>query len=93
MAGLDMIHVPYRGAAPASERSYSRTCPSPVTGGATLDNAKSGQVQVLGYTGAQRAAIAPEIPTVAEDGIPGFNVVSWYGFFVPSKTPMKSSRK
>jgi tripartite-type tricarboxylate transporter receptor subunit TctC len=57
------------------------------SGGATLDNARSGQVQVLGYTGVKRSGIAPEVPTIAEDGIPGFNVVSWYGFFVPAKTP------
>jgi tripartite-type tricarboxylate transporter receptor subunit TctC len=44
-------------------------------------------VQVLGYTGAERAAIAPEVPTIAEDGVAGFNVISWYGFFVPAKTP------
>jgi tripartite-type tricarboxylate transporter receptor subunit TctC len=55
-------------------------------GGAILDNARSGQVQVLGYTGANRSSIAPEVPTIAEDGIPGFSVVSWYGFFVPAKT-------
>jgi tripartite-type tricarboxylate transporter receptor subunit TctC len=57
------------------------------SGGATLDNARSGKVQVLGYTGAKRSTIAPEVPTIAEDGVPGFNVVSWYGFFVPVKTP------
>jgi len=56
------------------------------SGGATLDGARSGQVQVLGYTGAKRSAIAPEVPTIAEDGVPGFNVVSWYGFFVPART-------
>jgi len=56
-------------------------------GGATLDNARSGQVQALGYTGATRAAIAPEVPTIAEDGVPGFDVISWYGLFVPAKTP------
>jgi tripartite-type tricarboxylate transporter receptor subunit TctC len=57
------------------------------SGGATLDNARSGQIQVLGYTGAKRSAIAPEVPTIAEGGVPGFDVVSWYGFFVPAKTP------
>jgi tripartite-type tricarboxylate transporter receptor subunit TctC len=57
------------------------------SGGATLDNAKSGQVQVLGYTGANRSKIAPEVPTIAEDGVPGFNVISWYALFVPAKTP------
>ena len=42
---------------------------------------------MLGYTGAKRSAIAPDVPTIAESGVPGFDVVSWYGFFVPAKTP------
>ena len=87
MAGLDMVHVPYRGAAPAMNDLIPGRVHLLFSGGATLDNARSGQVQVLGYTGAKRSAIAPEVPTIAEDGIPGFNVVSWYGFFVPVKTP------
>ena len=87
MAGLDMVHVPYRGAGPAMNDLIPGRVHLLFSGGATLENARSGQVQVLGYTGAKRAAIAPEIPTIAEDGIPGFDVVSWYGFFVPAKTP------
>ena len=86
MAGLDMVHVPYRGAAPAMNDLIPGRVHLLFSGGATLDNARSGQVQVLGYTGAKRSAIAPEVPTIAEDGVPGFNVVSWYGFFVPVKT-------
>ena len=87
MAGLDMVHVPYRGAAPAMSDLIPGRVHLLFSGGATLDNARSGQVRVLGYTGAMRSAIAPEVPTIAEDGIPGFNVVSWYGLFVPAKTP------
>jgi tripartite-type tricarboxylate transporter receptor subunit TctC len=87
MAGLEMLHVPYRGAAPAMNDLIPGRVHLLFSGGATLDNARSGQVQALGYTGAKRSAIAPEIPTIAEDGVPGFNVVSWYGFFVPAKTP------
>jgi len=87
MAGLDMVHVPYRGAAPAMNDLIPGRVHLLFSGGATLDNARSGQVRVLGYTGAKRSAIAPEVPTIAEDGIPGFNVVSRYGFFVPVKTP------
>src|SRR6516165_10782925 len=86
MAGLAMVHVPYRGAAPAMNDLIPGRVHLLFSGGATLDNARSGQVQVLGYTGAKRSAIAPEVPTIAEDGVPGFNVVSWYGFFVPVKT-------
>jgi tripartite-type tricarboxylate transporter receptor subunit TctC len=87
MAGIEMVHVPYRGAAPAMNDLIPGRVHLLFSGGATLDNARSGQVQALGYTGAERAAIAPEVPTIAEDGIPGFNVISWYGFFVPAKTP------
>jgi tripartite-type tricarboxylate transporter receptor subunit TctC len=87
MAGLEMVHVPYRGAAPAMNDLIPGRVHLLFSGGATLDNARSGQVQVLGYTGAKRSAVAPEVPTLAEDGVPGFNVVSWYGFFVPAKTP------
>src|SRR5262249_57220073 len=43
--------------------------------------------EVLGYAGEKRSAIAPDVPTIAEDGVPGFKVVSWYGFAVPIKTP------
>ena len=57
------------------------------SGGATLDNARSGQVQVLGYTGAKRYAIASDVPTIAESGVPGFDVVSWYGVHTGSKVP------
>ena len=81
-----MVHAPYRGAAPAMNDLIPGRVHLLFSGGATLDNARSGQVQVLGYTG-PNAAIAPEVPTIAEDGVPGFNVVSWYGFFVPAKTP------
>src|SRR5262245_12950192 len=87
MAGIQMVHVPYRGAAPAMNDLIPGRVHLLFSGGATLDNARSGQVQVLGYTGAKRAAIAPEVPAIAEDGVPGFNVISWYGFFVPGKTP------
>jgi tripartite-type tricarboxylate transporter receptor subunit TctC len=87
MAGIEMVHVPYRGAAPAMNDLIPGRVHLLFSGGATLDNARSGQVQALGYTGAKRAAIAPDIPTIAEDGVPGFDVVSWYGFFVPARTP------
>jgi tripartite-type tricarboxylate transporter receptor subunit TctC len=87
MAGLEMVHAPYRGAAPAMNDLIPGRVHLLFSGGATLDNAKSGQVQVLGYTGTKRSKIAPEVPTVAEDGLPGFDVVSWYGLFVPAKTP------
>src|SRR6516165_9782118 len=93
MAELEMVHVPYRGAAPAMSDLIPGRVHLLFSGGATLDNARSGQVQALGYTGAKRAAIAPEVPTIAEDGVAGFNVISWYGFFMPAKTPREIIKK
>jgi tripartite-type tricarboxylate transporter receptor subunit TctC len=93
MAGIEMVHAPYRGAAPALNDLIPGRVHLLFSGGATLDNARSGQIQVIGYTGAKRSAIAPDVPTIAEDGVPGFNVVSWYGFFVPAKTPAEIIKK
>jgi tripartite-type tricarboxylate transporter receptor subunit TctC len=92
-AGIEMVHAPYRGAAPAMNDLIPGRVHLLFSGGATLENARSGQMQALGYAGPNRAAIAPEIPTIAEDGVPGFNVISWYGFFVPDKTPQEIIRK
>jgi tripartite-type tricarboxylate transporter receptor subunit TctC len=93
MARIDMIHVPYRGAAPAMNDLIPGRVHLLFSGGATLPSAKAGQVRVLGYTGAKRAVIAPEIPTIAEAGIPGFDVVSWYALMVPVKTPAEIVKK
>src|SRR5262245_43725133 len=67
------------------ERPYSRSRPSPL-----LRRRHPRQCEIGPSAGSRlhrRAAIAPEVPTIAEDGVPGFNVISWYGFFVPAKTP------
>jgi tripartite-type tricarboxylate transporter receptor subunit TctC len=93
MAGLDLIHVPYRGAGPAMIDLVPGRVHLLFSGGATLENAKGGQVRVLGYSGAKRAAMAPEVPTIAEAALPGFDVVSWYGLFVPAKTPAEIVKK
>lgn len=86
LAGIEMTHVPYRGAGPAMNDLIPGRVHLLFSGGATLENAKAGQVRVLGYTGAARTKIAPDVPTIAESGVPGFEVVSWYGIFLPAKT-------
>ena len=82
MAGIEMTHVPYRGAAPA----YNDLIPGRVdllfASGVVLDLIKAGQIRGLAISGAKRVAVAPDIPTVAEAGVPGFEVSSWFGFFV-----------
>jgi hypothetical protein len=57
------------------------------TTGSLLEAVRSGQVRGLAASAAERSPLAPEIPTFAESGVPGFNVSSWYGLFVPAKTP------
>jgi tripartite-type tricarboxylate transporter receptor subunit TctC len=93
MAGIEMTHVPYRGAAPA----YNDLIPGRVdllfASGVVLDLIKSGQMRGLAISGAKRVAVAPDIPTVAEAGVPGFEVSSWFAYFVPAKTPPEIVRK
>ena len=92
-ANLKMTHVPYRGAAPA----FTDLIPGRVNcyfgSGALLSYSRSGQVRVLGTTGSKRAAAAPDVPTIAEAGVPGYEVTAWQALFVPAKTPADIIRK
>jgi tripartite-type tricarboxylate transporter receptor subunit TctC len=86
--GIEMTHVPYRGVAPA----LNDVIPGRVdvmfnTMAGVLQTARAGQLRGLAVTSAQRFPTAPEYPTVAESGVPGFNVSAWYSFYVPAKTP------
>ena len=87
MAGIEMTHVPYRGAAPA----FADLLPGRVDcffgSGALLSYMRSGQVRGLATTGSKRDPAAPELPTIAESGVPGYEVMSWQALFVPARTP------
>jgi len=89
MAGIDITHVPYRGVAAGamSDLLTNRIDSMFNTTGSLLQAVRSGQVRGLGQSTACRSPLAPELPTFAEAGVPGFNVSSWYGLFVPAKTP------
>ena len=88
MAGVDMQHIPYKGSPPALQD---------VVGGQvtmTFDNittawplAKAGKLRALAVTTSTRSSIAPDVPTLAESGLPGFEVGSWQGVFAPAGTP------
>jgi tripartite-type tricarboxylate transporter receptor subunit TctC len=93
MAGIEMTHVPYRGAAPALNDLIPGRVDLYFGSGALLENMRSGQVRALAVTGAKRDAAAPELPTIAEAGLPGYEVSSWHGLFVPAKTPREIVRK
>jgi tripartite-type tricarboxylate transporter receptor subunit TctC len=89
MAGIDIVHVPYRGAAPAM---------TDLVGGqiqmmfdnmpAALPQVREGRVRGLAVAGAARAAALPDLSTVAESGLPGFEAEAWFGLVAPAATPL-----
>jgi tripartite-type tricarboxylate transporter receptor subunit TctC len=93
MAGLQMTHVPYRGASMAFNDLIPGRVHAYFGTGALLTYSRSGQVRVLATTGAKRDPVAPEVPTVAESGVPGYDVTAWQATFVPAKTPPDIVRK
>jgi tripartite-type tricarboxylate transporter receptor subunit TctC len=88
MAGLKMIHVPYKGSGQGIVDVVAGhvpvMMPSILTG---LPHAKNGRLRGLGVTGAKRASGAPDIPTIAEAGLPGYEAVQWFGVLAPAGTP------
>jgi tripartite-type tricarboxylate transporter receptor subunit TctC len=93
MADLKMTHVPYRGASPAFTDLIPGRIDCYFGSGTLLSYARSGQVRVLATTGAKRDAAAPDVPTIAEAGVRGYDVTAWQALFVPAKTPPAIARK
>src|SRR6266849_4150899 len=94
LAGIEMTTIPYRGAAPAIQDLipgrvdvfFNNIAP-------LLPLMQQGQLRALAVTSAKRSPAAPDLPTLAESGLPGFDVSGWYAFFVPAKTPPAIVRK
>jgi tripartite-type tricarboxylate transporter receptor subunit TctC len=89
MAGIELVHVPYRGAGAGAitDTIAGRVDSAINTTGSLLQTVRSGQLRGLAVTTLKRFPTAPELPTIAESGVPGFDVSSWYALFVPAKTP------
>ncbi|MBX3665373.1 MAG: tripartite tricarboxylate transporter substrate binding protein [Burkholderiales bacterium] len=87
-AGVDMVHVPYKGGGPATTAILSGEVQA-VFGSLTsvVPQVKAGKLTPIGVTGAKRSQLAPEYPTIAELGYPGFEMTSWYGILLPARTP------
>ncbi len=92
MAKIQMTHAPYRGAAPAFIDLIPGRIDCYFGSGELLTYSRSGQVRVLGSSGAKRSPAAPEVPTI-EETIAGYKVESWQGVFAPAKTPPKIVQK
>ncbi len=88
MAGVDVVHVPYRGSAPAAvdliagqvQLAMNNFVPS-------LPHVKSGRLRALGVSGPLRSPVLPDVPTVAEAALPGYEAMQWYGVLLPAKVP------
>jgi tripartite-type tricarboxylate transporter receptor subunit TctC len=93
MAGIEMTHIPYRGASPAFTDLIPGRVDCYFGSGTLLSYSRSGQVRVLATTGPKRDAAAPDVPTIAEAGVPGYEVTAWQALFVPVKTPPEIVRK
>lgn len=88
MAGINIVHVPYKGSPPALTSVLSGETSmlfSPVT--IAIPHTKSGKLRALGVTTAKRSKLVPELPTIGESGLPGYEVTQWYGMQVPAGTP------
>jgi tripartite-type tricarboxylate transporter receptor subunit TctC len=87
MAKIEMTHVPYRGAAPALNDLIPGRVDCYFGSGGLLSNWRSGQLRALATTGAKPDPAAPELPPIAEAGVPGYEVIGWQAVFAPAKTP------
>lgn len=88
MTGADFVHIPYKGGGPAlADLIAGHVDAAIVTLPAALQHVRSGRLKALGVSSARRAAGAPEIPTIAEAGVRGYELNSWQGFFAPAGTP------
>lgn len=88
MARIDMQHVPFKGGVAAITSLISGDTPiSFATAPTVLSHIQAGKIRALGVAGSRRLAMLPEMPTVAEAGLPGFDVATWFGLFAPADTP------
>jgi tripartite-type tricarboxylate transporter receptor subunit TctC len=88
MSGIDMVHVPYKGSPPAITGLLGGEVQLMFANVADIGSQiRGGKVKPLAVTTAKRAASLPEVPTMAEAGLPGFEIVSWFGLLAPAGTP------
>jgi len=88
MAKTNLVHVPYKGGGPAMQGFLGGQVDSffatPIS---SISQIRSGKARAIATTGAKRAELMPDVPTVAESGYPGYEALNWYGFLGPAKMP------
>jgi len=87
-ANIELVHVPYKGGGPSMQGLLGgQVMSSFATPVSVVEHMKAGKLRALATTGPKRAALLPDVPTVAESGYPGFEAMNWYAFVAPAKTP------
>jgi len=88
VANIDIVHVPYKGGGPAMQGFLGKQVDSffatPVS---SIKQIQAGKARAIATTGAKRAALLPDVPTVAESGYPGYEALNWYAYFGPARMP------
>jgi tripartite-type tricarboxylate transporter receptor subunit TctC len=88
MTGVTLTHVAYKGTAPAVNELVGGHIPLMVSSMiSTLPQVRSGKLKIIALTTAQRAKALPDVPTIAESGVPGYEATLWYGILAPARTP------
>jgi len=88
MAGIQMTHIPYKGIAPAITAQLANEVQMSLTPIAVgMPHARAGKLRALAQAGLKRSVAIPEVPTIDESGLPGFEVIGWWGMLAPAKTP------
>lgn len=88
LAGIDLVHVPYKGTGPGMiDLVAGRVSMTFASVTSVRPHVESGRLRILATSGAKRSASIPDVPTMAEAGVPGYAVDVWYGMFAPSATP------
>jgi tripartite-type tricarboxylate transporter receptor subunit TctC len=91
LAGVEMTHIPYKGAAPAMQDLVGGQVQLMFDNlASSLTQVRAGRVRALAVTTARRTSLAPELPTIAESGLAGFDISTWFGVFAPAGTPRET---
>lgn len=86
-AGIDIVHIPYRGAPQSQAAVLNGEVAFSFTQPTVMNLVRAGKIRALAISSAKRSPLAPELPTLSEAGLPGFEVIPWYGAFAPAKVP------